>query len=102
MLCCLFNLKHRELLRFCPAVAASLLRDAVVQWKDNTSNKDNEDNNKDIKEIICEDVSLLKQSQGGFQCGVFVWSEFTVWFTFFQLEDPQNVMSHLSEHFMPH
>jgi hypothetical protein len=102
MLCCLFNLKHRELLPFSPAVAAPLLRDVVVQWKDNTSNKDNEDNNKDIKEIIYEGVSLMKQPQGGFQCGGFVWSEFTVWFTFFQSEEPQNVMSHLFEQFMPH
>jgi len=68
---CLFNLKHHKLLRFSPAVAASLLRDVVVQWKDNTSSKDNGDNNKNIQEIIYEDVSLMKQPQGGFQCGGF-------------------------------
>jgi hypothetical protein len=99
---CLFNLKHREILRFSSAVATSLFRAVVVQWKDNTSNKDNEGNNKDIKGIIYEDVSLMKQPQGGFQCGSFLQSEFTVWFTFFQLEEPQKVMSHLSEQFMPH
>ena len=97
---CLFNLKPRKLLRFSPSVAARLLRDVLVQWKDN--NKDNEDNNKDIKEIIYEDVSLMKQPQGGFQCGIFVRSEFTVWFTSFQLGKPQKVMLHLSEQLMPH
>jgi hypothetical protein len=71
---CLFNLKNRELLRFSPAVAASLLRDVVVQWRNN--NKDNEDNNKDTKEIIYEDVSLMKQPQSGFECGGFVGTEF--------------------------
>lgn len=35
----------------------------VDQWEDN--DKDNEDN-KDIKEIIYEDVRLMKQPQGGF------------------------------------
>ena len=75
------------------------LRDVDVQWKDNN---DNEDNNKDIKEIIYEDVGLMKQPQVGFKCSSFVRSEFTVWFTSFQLEEPQKVMSDLSEQFMPH
>jgi hypothetical protein len=95
----LFSLKRRKLLRFSPAVAASHLRDVVVQWKDNN---DNEDNNKDIKEIIYEDVNLMKQPQGGFQCGGFVRSEFTVWFTSFQLDEPQKVIPHLSEQFKPY
>jgi len=60
------------------------------------------DNNKDIKGIIYEDVSLMKQPKGGFQCGIFLRSEFTVWLASFQLEEPQKVMLHLSGQFVPH